>query len=481
MPQLRWAKCFSEILIFRQFYHGKDFIPKGFISSKPDIKSVNSSAYLYTQGINQLMKKKVTLFWFRRDLRLTDNRGLHEALKSPFPVLPLFIFDTEITDELPSDDARISFIYDSINALYSSLNAHGINICCKQGNPISVWKKLLHTFDIKAVYANEDYEPYAIQRDDRVKSVLAEQGVPFHLYKDQVIFAKNEVLKKDNTPYTIFTPYKNKWLERLANHSVPTYPISNWSNFVKLRFDLPALSELGFKRSSIKIRPYKLERLDNYGEVRNFPALSGTSHLGPHLRFGTVSLRDILLQLKSNETFVNELIWREFFMQILYHFPNVVEHNFKRKYDCINWRNNLEEFDKWKHGLTGYPMVDAGMRELKNTGYMHNRVRMVVASFLCKHLLIDWRWGETYFAKKLLDYELSSNNGNWQWASGTGCDAAPYFRVFNPTTQIKKFDPELKYIKKWVPELDTFDYPPPIVEHNFARKRAIKAYKEALR
>ena len=254
----------------------------------------------------------------------------------------------------------------------------------------------------------------------------------------------------------------------------------NESHFAKLEFNLPSLKELGFIRSSIKVHAYDISQLDNYDEVRNFPALNQTSFLSPHLRFGTVSIRKVVKQTVSNQSFLSELIWREFFMQILYHFKEVVHSNFRRKYDHIEWRNNAAEFESWKNGATGFPMVDAGMRELNATGYMHNRVRMVVAGFLCKHLLIDWRWGEAYFAKKLLDYELSSNNGNWQWAAGTGCDAAPYFRVFNPTTQIKKFDPEMTYINKWIPELNALSYPSPIVDHKTARERAIAMYKRGI-
>ena len=425
-------------------------------------------------------QQKITIFWFRRDLRLVDNRGLHEALKSSYPVLPLFIFDTEITEELEKDDPRITFIYDSISAISKSLNEHSSSVFCKKGKPLDIWKQILYNFDLHAVFANEDYEPYAIKRDKAVSNLLSEKGIPFYLFKDQVIFAKNDVLKNDNTPYTVFTPYKNKWLEKLNNETLFEYPVNRWTHYANFKFDFPDMSDLGFERSAIEVRDYKLDQLDNYTETRNYPAVEGTSDLSPHLRFGTVSIREILKKTLPNQIFVSELIWREFFMQILFHFPEVVHRNFKSKYDHIKWRNNQAEFERWKNGETGYPLVDAGIRELNSTGYMHNRVRMVVAGFLCKHLLIDWRWGEAYFAGKLLDYELSSNNGNWQWSAGTGCDAAPYFRVFNPGEQVKKFDPKLVYIKKWIRELDTPAYPSPIVEHKFARDRAIATYKAGL-
>ena len=426
-------------------------------------------------------KEKVSIFWFRRDLRLDDNRGLYEALKSSFPVLPVFLFDDNITDELDEDDPRITFIYDQIEQLSSQLKKYSCSLYCKKGNLKTSWACLLEEYNIQEVYTNEDYEPYAIKRDSMIQKVLLDKGISFKAYKDQVVFAKCDVLKNDSTPYTVFTPFKNKWMSKFeADDSILKSHATNKSNFVRINLQFPSLENFKFKRSSIKVQDFQLDKLDNYKENRNFPALNQTSYLSPHLRFGTVSIRKIIIQSLSNEAFLSELIWREFFMQIIYHFPEVVHSNFKRKYDQIEWRNNPEEFENWKDGNTGYPMVDAGMRELNATGYMHNRVRMVVAGFLCKHLLIDWRWGEAYFAKKLLDYELSSNNGNWQWASGTGCDAAPYFRIFNPTEQIKKFDSKLTYIKKWIPELNLLSYPSPIVDHKFARERAIETYKKGI-
>jgi deoxyribodipyrimidine photo-lyase len=427
-----------------------------------------------------MSKDKVSIFWFRRDLRIDDNHGLYEALNGQFPILPVFIFDRDIIDELDKDDSRITFIYDHLSNLSIKFKNLLSSIYCVKGNPIDVWNNLLDKFDIHAVYANEDYEPYAIRRDKNVEQLLIKNGVKLNLFKDQVIFSKGEVLKGDKTPYTVFTPYKNKWLSIFKEELLQSYPSADIKNYLKINLPFPSMLALDFEQSSIKVLDYNLEELDNYEEVRNFPAENKTSYLSPHLRFGTISVRRILNKTKKNEVFTSELIWREFFMQILYHFPKVVGENFKKKYDHIEWRNDPEEFEKWKNGETGYPMVDAGMRELNTTGYMHNRVRMVVAGFLCKHLLIDWRWGEAYFAKKLLDFELSSNNGNWQWAAGTGCDAAPYFRVFNPTAQVKKFDSNLIYIQKWIPEINSLNYPTPMVEHKMARERALAAYKKGI-
>ena len=426
-------------------------------------------------------KENISIFWFRRDLRLDDNTGLIEALKTPFPVLPVFLFDEDITDELEEDDARISFIYDKINEISTELKKHSSSLLCKKGKITQVWASLIEEYNIHGVYTNEDYEPYAIKRDLIVNEILQKKDIIFKSFKDQVLFAKNDVLKNDNKPYTVFTPFKNKWIAKLElDESVLKTQSYDKPNFFKINEKFPSLEELSFKRSSKKVKNYQLNQLDDYEEIRNFPGLDQTSYLSPHLRFGTVSIRKIIKKFLTNKSFLSELIWREFFMQIIYHFPKVIHSNFKQKYDLIEWRNDLKEFENWKTGNTGYPIVDAGMRELNETGYMHNRVRMVVAGFFCKHLLIDWRWGEAYFAKKLLDYELSSNNGNWQWAAGTGCDSAPYFRIFNPTEQVKKFDTQLKYINRWVPELNSLEYPSPIVDHKLARLRAIETYKKGI-
>ncbi|WP_435262552.1 cryptochrome/photolyase family protein [Tenacibaculum sp. nBUS_03] len=429
------------------------------------------------------MQSKISIYWFRRDLRLDDNTALHYALKGKDLVLPIFIFDDDILDKLPKDDARITFIYNSLKEIQLKLNSLGSSIEIKKGNPFLIWKELLKKYTIENVFFNKDYEPYALERDKKIIQLLEENNIKVNTYKDQVIFEESEVLKKDNTPYTVYTPYKNQWLKIFSkeNHT-RHYNCSEYSqNYLPSKNVFPTIQSLGFTTSTIQVKPYSLNNLDNYEDVRDFPSINGTSNLSPYLRFGQVSVRKMVIHaLKTNSTFLSELIWREFFMQILYHFPKVVTQNFKSKYDRVPWRNNQEEFEKWCKGETGYPIVDAGMRELNTTGYMHNRVRMITAGFLCKHLLIDWRWGEAYFASKLLDYELASNNGNWQWSAGTGCDAAPYFRVFNPESQLKKFDKNLIYINKWIIDFNELTYPNAIVEHKFARERAITTYKNAL-
>ena len=422
---------------------------------------------------------KISIFWYRRDLRLEDNTGLFEALNENENVLPIFIFDDSILDELPEDDARVNFIYESLSKINKQLNNHNASLQILKGQIDDVWEKLVTTYDIQKVYLNKDYEPYAIKRDQKIKEFLNSKGIEMKTFKDQVIFEEDEIVKADGKPYTVFTPYKRKWLEKFTKVNLNL--IANFDNFYKKIIDFPTLNQLGLKNSPLKVKNYSLKNVSTYSETRNFPNLDSTSYLSPHLRFGTISVRQIITELKNNsETFLSELIWREFFMQIIFHFPHVVTKNFRPKYDGIKWVNNKEDYDNWCQGKTGYPLVDAGMRQLNETGYMHNRVRMVTAGFLCKHLLIDWRYGEAYFAKKLLDYELSSNNGNWQWAAGTGCDAAPYFRIFNPIEQLKKFDKTLTYTKKWVKDFDTLEYPKPIVDHKYARNRALEAYKKGI-
>lgn len=426
-----------------------------------------------------MTKQKITLFWFRRDLRLDDNIGLFHALQSDFPVIPLFIFDEDILDNLPKNDARVNFIYDSLEKINGQFSIIDSSILIKKGKTSDVWKSLLTEFDIQKVFFNKDYEPYAIKRDQEIAALLQQNNIEFLSYKDHVIFEEKEITKSDGLPYTIYTPYKNKWLEKYhLSGTVPEYDTEPYFlNFAKNQFPFPKLSEIGFERSTIKVLPPNLTQITNYKETRDFPALDTTSYISPHLRFGTVSIRKLVNWAnRKSQAFLSELIWREFFIQILFSFPKVVDHNFKSAYDGIQWRNNEDDFKRWCYGTTGYPMVDAGMRQLNETGYMHNRVRMVVASFLCKHLLINWQWGEAYFAEKLLDFELASNVGNWQWAAGTGCDAAPYFRVFNPEIQQKKFDEKGIYIRKWIPEFD-LGYNEPMVDHAFARDRAIAAYK----
>lgn len=425
------------------------------------------------------MHKKISIFWFRRDLRLQDNVGLTEALNDRYPVLPIFIFDQDIIEELPRDDARVNFIYDQVYQINKKLKENRASLMCLKGNPLNVWKKILETYEIEKVFINKDYEPYARKRDHEIIELLNNKEIDVMAYKDQVIHEELDITKADGKPYTVFTPYKNKWLESYSQ-AIPMPKIS-FENFFQTNLEFPSKDELNIQNSNITVREYNLSEIGNYDQTRNFPHLDSTSYLSPHLRFGTIGVRELLFNLKnSNETFISELIWREFFMQILYNFPKVVNSNFKRKYDPIQWINDKEDFNNWCEGKTGYPMVDAGMRQLNSTGYMHNRVRMITAGFLCKHLLIDWRWGEAYFAKKLLDFELSSNNGNWQWAAGTGCDSAPYFRIFNPHEQLKKFDKSEQYIKKWIPEYGTKKYSNPIVEHKFARFRALETYKKGL-
>jgi deoxyribodipyrimidine photo-lyase len=423
---------------------------------------------------------KVNVFWFRRDLRLHDNTALCHALAEGLAVLPVFIFDDNITGELPADDARISFIYDNLSEINISLRKAGSSILVLQGDPVGIWNRLISEYDINAVFVNKDYEPYAISRDRATGTLLREKGIQLKSFKDQVIFEEREILKSDRTPYTIFTPYKNQWLREFISKIPDTLPTKK-GNYLQTKSTFPSLEDLGFMNSVIKAAPYDLSAIENYDKYRDFPAADKTTHLGPHLRFGTVSIREIVkLAAPVNEVFLSELIWREFFMQILFNFPGVVTSNFRAKYNNIQWRNNDREFERWCKGETGYSLVDAGMRQLNESGYMHNRVRMIAAGFLCKHLLTDWRWGEAYFAEKLLDYELSSNNGNWQWAAGTGCDAAPYFRVFNPETQLRKFDHNKEYARRWVKDIDEQSYPDPIVDHESARNRAIQTYKSGL-
>ena len=424
---------------------------------------------------------KINVFWLRRDLRFTDNVGFSEALKSNLPVLPIFIFDKKILNELPEKDARVNFIHDTLSKMTAQLNKKGAGIRGYYGNPKECIEKLIQKHEVNAIYTNRDYEPYALNRDKEIGKLLDLKGIEFKTFKDQVIFEKSEVTKEDGNPYTVYTPYKNKWLSHFDKSTMIENHELNLDNCLKGDFDFPSLQDMGFEESDIKVRPINLSQLDEYEKTRDFPETDGTSYLGPHLRFGTVSVRSIIRKLdKKDEVFLSELIWREFFMQILYHFPHVVENNFRSKYDGIQWRNNKEEFEKWCQGKTGYPMVDAGMRQLNRTGYMHNRVRMVTASFLTKHLLIDWKWGEAYFAQHLLDYDLASNNGNWQWAAGTGCDASPYFRVFNPESQLKKFDKQMNYVGKWAPEYLELIYPKPMVNHKFARNRCLEVYKEGI-
>jgi deoxyribodipyrimidine photo-lyase len=427
----------------------------------------------------------MTIFWFRRDLRLDDNTALFHALNSNEEVLPIFIFDETILSQLERNDSRVTFIHTQLNNIQVELQKRGKSLAVFHGDPENIFKKLISENQITKVYANHDYEPAARKRDKAIYTLLNEHQIEFKTCKDQVIFEKSDVTKEDGNPYVVFTPYSKKWKENFSKLKLVHYPSENLlGEITSHSYPFLSLFDIGFEVSKIKPSPFDVSEklITNYEETRNFPAISGTSMLGVYLRFGTISIRKLvgLAKESKNETFLNELIWREFFMQILWHFPHTVNRSFREKYDAIRWSNNEDLFRKWCEGKTGYPFVDAGIRELNATGHMHNRVRMIVASFLCKHLLIDWRWGETYFAQKLLDYEQSSNVGNWQWAAGSGVDAAPYFRIFNPTEQIKKFDKDLQYIKKWVPELETSAYPKPIVDHKEAREKCLSVYKTAL-
>lgn len=428
---------------------------------------------------------KLNIFWFRRDLRLDDNTGLFHALSSGLPVLPVFIFDTNIISALDEKtDKRLSFISFQLKQIKTELEKYGSSLLVLRGKPVEIFSGLIDKYQINAVYVNHDYEPYAINRDQKVKNLLLKFQIPFKSYKDQVIFEKDEILKPDGKPYTIFTPYSKKWKEKLNENSVSEYPSEKLiNNFFKTQaFEFQELNCPIFIKNDLFIPNISPQALLHYEKFRNIPSAEATSRVSVHLRFGTLSVRKLVdLAIRHSSSWLNELIWREFFMQILANFPYVINRSFKPVYDQIVWQNHENDFERWCNGETGYPIVDAGMRELNETGFMHNRVRMISASFLTKHLLIDWKWGEAYFASKLIDYELSSNNGNWQWAAGSGCDAAPYFRIFNPLTQTRKFDPHILYIKKWVPEVNLPTYPRPMVEHDFARNRCLQVYSQAIK
>lgn len=432
--------------------------------------------------------ESVNIFWFRRDLRLKDNAGLYQALKDSLPVIPIFIFDTNILDTLEDkNDRRVVFIHDALKEIQETLTQNASSLIVFNNTPEAAFNELLAKYKIEKVFTNHDYEPYAKERDKIVADLLAKKAAVLKTFKDQVIFEKDEVLKDDGKPYTVFTPYSRKWKAKLADFYFKPYPTEKYfKNFFKqVERKIPSLRSIGFNDTerNFPTKSLKSDLLKHYADKRNFPAIHGTSRLGVHLRFGTISIRQLATYARSlSETFLNELIWRDFYHMILWHFPEVGKGKaFKPDYDHIEWRKDSGEFERWCNGQTGYPIVDAGMRELNETGFMHNRVRMIVASFLTKHLLLDWRLGEAYFAVKLLDFDLAANNGGWQWAAGSGCDAAPYFRIFNPYLQTQKFDPEMKYIKKWVPEYQEFNYPKPIVDHDFARKRCLEVYSKALK
>ena len=428
--------------------------------------------------------RSVTIFWFRRDLRLDDNKALSEALKSGEKVIPIFIFDREILDLLEDKhDRRVDYIHQALEKINEALKDFGTSLQAYHGKPLEIFKKITKEWNVKSIFCNRDYEPAAIKRDDEIHQFLNQHQIDFFDFKDQVIFEKNEVAKDNGEPYTVYTPFAKKWKKLLTEKDYSHNNLKKDQFQKSVHKKIISLDDIGFEKTDLYFQIPELDPkiIDSYDKTRDFPALEGTTHLGIALRFGTISIRKcVKFALIHNETWLSELIWREFFMQILFHFPKVVTHCFKEKYENIQWRNNEEEFERWCLGKTGYPIVDAGMHQLNQTGQMHNRIRMVVASFLTKHLLIDWRWGEAYFAKKLLDYDLSANNGNWQWAAGCGCDAAPYFRVFNPDEQTKKFDKDLKYIRTWNPDFENRIVDDRIVEHKLARERALTVYKKGL-
>lgn len=430
--------------------------------------------------------EKLTVFWFRRDLRLQDQTGLYHALRSGFRVLPVFIFDTVIVKQLEPDDRRMSFIYQALEHLDRELSVYGSKLHVAVGEPLAELEKITGKYPVQAVYCNHDYEPYAVERDAKVSRMLAAKGISFHGFKDQVIFEKDDVTTNDGRPYTTYTLFSNKWFARfhddLAKDMTDESLFNRFVASQRVDSTLPSLKDVGFhEQRNVFVSP-SLDHgvVSRYELNRDIPSLDASTHLGVHLRFGTVSIRSLIRQaMQLSHTWVKELQWREFFMQILWHYPAVVDGPFRKEYTFIPWRNDTAEFERWCHGQTGYPIVDAGMRELNATGFMHNRVRMITASFLTKHLLVDWRWGEQYFASRLMDFELASNNGNWQWVAGTGCDSAPYFRIFNPALQTEKFDPGFDYIRKWVPEFASYAYPKAMVDHAFARERCLKAYARA--
>jgi deoxyribodipyrimidine photo-lyase len=432
------------------------------------------------------MRNEISICWLRRDLRLEDNAALYAALKGPYPVLLLFIFDPNILDRLPDrKDPRVGFIYQTLMLINNQLARHGSALLIKHSVPEQAWHEVLQNYAVRSVFTNHDYEPYARERDDSLAEYLASEGISFQTFKDQVIFEKNEILKPDGKPYTVFTPYFRQWQQKLNAFYTKAYPTEKYLKNLCIMESapFPALEEIGFEPSSQKLPGKGFEsKLDGYEKRRDFPAENATSQIGIHLRFGTLSIRNAAREAiaQGADKWLSELAWRDFYMMILWHFPGINQKSFKPAYDNIQWRNNEAEFEAWCQGKTGYPLVDAGMRQLNETGFMHNRVRMVVASFLTKHLLIDWRWGEAYFAEKLLDYEMASNVGGWQWACGSGNDAAPYFRVFNPELQAKKFDPDNNYIFRWAPEYKEQKHVKPIVEHAFARERVLKVFKAAL-
>ncbi|WP_256003720.1 cryptochrome/photolyase family protein [Pedobacter deserti] len=432
------------------------------------------------------MSQEISICWLRRDLRLEDNAALYHALRNEYPVLILFIFDKNILNKLSDRyDPRVTFIHDTIRQLKDELEKNGSSMLVLYDTPEQAWSAVVRKYNIKAVYTNHDYEPYARERDDALAEFLRSEDIIFKTFKDQTIFDRDELLKSDGKPYTVFTPYYREWQKKLTPFYFRPYPTERYfKNLWKTApADLPSIEELGFSRSDKALPSREFEhKLQSYEQDRDFPSADATTHIGIHLRFGTVSIRRAAAKALEHgaHKWLSELAWRDFYMMILWHFPHTVSQSFKPAYDQIEWRNNESEFNAWCRGETGFALVDAGMRQLNATGFMHNRLRMLTASFLTKHLLVDWRWGEAYFAEKLLDYEMASNVGGWQWACGCGNDAAPYFRIFNPELQLLKYDPKLEFVSKWIPELKQQMHVTPIVEHAFARERALRTFKKAL-
>ena len=431
------------------------------------------------------MANEETLFWFRRDLRLEDNHGLYQAALRGRRVRPLFIFDTDILDKLPRADARVEFILRAVEKLHHDLRALGGGLTVEIGRPIEVIARLIAQHKISEVITNEDYEPYATERDRKIRAQLTAAGVGFTAFKDHVIFGPGDILKDDGTPYRVYGAYARRWRERFTA-DMPK-PYRSGSALLKVGATRgagpPTLARLGFTPAGIEFpdpRPSK-KIIAEYADTRNLMGVDGTSRMGVHLRFGTISVRKLARISIDSSVYFGELIWREFFMQVLAHNPRTTRESYDLRFERVRWRSSRADFKRWCEGRTGYPVVDAGMRELNQTGFMHNRARMITGSFLCKHLLLDWRWGERYFALKLLDYDQSSNVGNWQWVAGCGCDPAPYFRVFNPTLQAKRFDPTGLYAGRWIPELEDGSYTDPMVPHEFARRRALGTFSAAVK
>ncbi|MDP3679050.1 MAG: deoxyribodipyrimidine photo-lyase [Methylotenera sp.] len=470
------------------------------------------------------MQYEKSLVWFRRDLRDFDHAALYHALKHSAQVYCAFVFDTEILDKLTDKaDRRVAFIWESVRELKAALQNKGGDLIVLHGRAADEIPTLANTLQVQAVFTNHDYEPSAIARDLLVEAQLQTSNIAFHHYKDQVIFEKDEVLTMTGKSYSVFTPYKNRWLNTVNDFYLKAYPVDAYLHHLAKpeTNDLISLELLGFQRTNLSHMRLPTgmsgsaelfadfsERIQRYKEARDFPAVKGVSYLSVHLRFGTISIRHLVrtaLQLggAGAETWASELIWRDFYFQILHHHPQLADGKaFKPEFEALPFPNNPDYFQAWCDGKTGYPLVDAAMRQLNNTGFMHNRLRMVAASFLVKDLLIDWRWGERYFAEKLIDFDFSANNGGWQWAASTGCDAQPWFRIFNPITQSEHFDANGRFIRKYVTELVNCndkeihapwlmpplrqtaintvvgrDYPQPIVDHASQRALALVLYK----